>query len=124
MVNGSPIHQKFVRPVVGAAEVSASNPLPVGPGQATAASLSALGSAAVNAQLLAANASRKGLILVNTDANDVYVKYGATASLTSFSVRIAGNGGYWEMPAPIYVGAIDAIWAADGAGSLYATEMS
>lgn len=88
-----------------------------------AASLTSLASTAASQQLLPVNTSRKGLILQNTDANDVYVKYGTTASATDFTVKIAGNGGYWEMPTPIYLGRLDAIWAADGAGSLYATEL-
>lgn len=87
-----------------------------------APSLTAVASSASTAQMLAANGSRKGLIAVNTDANPVYLKYGITASLTDFSVLIAGNGGYWEMPWPIYTGRIDALWAADGIGSLYLTE--
>jgi hypothetical protein len=89
---------------------------------ASSASITALASSASSAQLLAANAARKGLILNNTDANAVLVKYGTTASASSFTVRITLNG-YWEMPKPIYTGRIDAIWEADGSGSLYATEL-
>lgn len=91
-------------------------------GVVATASLTALASAATSAQLLAANTARQGLLLANTDANAVYVKYGTTASATSFTVLIAA-GGYWEMPQPIYTGRIDALWAADGVGSLYATEL-
>jgi len=89
---------------------------------ASTASLSSAVSAAASAQLLAANAARKGLILVNTDANDCYVKYGTTSSATSFTAKIPNNG-YWEMPKPIYTGRIDVIWSAAGSGSLYATEL-
>lgn len=103
--------------------VASRLPVEIAPAGTGSVSLSALASAATSARLLAANQSRKGLILVNTDANAVYVKYGTTASATSFTVIIPGNGGYWEMPAPIYTGQIDAIWAADGSGSLYATEL-
>lgn len=88
----------------------------------SAASITALASLATSQQLLAANTARAGLILNNTDANGVYVKYGATASATSFTVLIPTNG-YWEMPQPVYVGRIDAIWSADGVGSLVATEL-
>lgn len=87
------------------------------------ASLSALASLATSAQLLAANSSRTGLMLVNTDANDCRIKYGTTASASSFSAIVPGNNGYWEMPRPIYTGRIDAIWDADGSGSLFATEL-
>jgi hypothetical protein len=89
---------------------------------ASSASITSLASSATSAQLLAANAARKGLILNNTDANAVLVKYGTTASATSFTVRIPLNG-YWEMPKPIYTGRIDVIWEADGSGSIYATEL-
>jgi hypothetical protein len=86
------------------------------------ASLTDLASSTSSAQLLAANAARKGLTLYNTDANGVYVKYGTTASATSFTVLIPTSG-YWEMPVPIYTGRLDAIWIANGSGSLYATEL-
>jgi hypothetical protein len=92
------------------------------PATVSSATVSSLASSASSAQLLASNTSRKGLILVNTDVNSVYVKYGTTASATDFTVLMPANG-YWEMPQPIYTGRIDAIWAADGAGSLYYTEL-
>jgi hypothetical protein len=81
----------------------------------------ALASAATSAQLLAANAARKGLMLTNTDANAVYLYYGTTATTAKYSVLIPSNG-FWEMPQPIYTGRIDVIWAADGSGSLIGTE--
>lgn len=82
----------------------------------------ALASTAASQQVLAANSSRSGLLLTNTDANAVYVYYGTTATATKFTVIIP-SGGYWEMPAPCYTGRIDAIWAADGAGSLIGSEL-
>lgn len=108
-----------------ATDASAAAPIPVTnvPTVAATATLTALASAATSAQLLASTAGRIGLILVNTDANAVLVKYGTTASATSFTVRIVANG-YWEMPLPIYTGRIDAIWEADGAGSIYSTELT
>lgn len=81
-----------------------------------------LASSASSTQLLAANPSRKGLILTNTDANPVYLYYGTTATSTKFTVRIVQNA-YWEMPQPIYTGRIDVIWSADGAGSLIGSEL-
>lgn len=83
--------------------------------------LSALASLATSQQALAANTNRAGVIMVNTDANIVRIKYGTTASASSFTVPI-GPGAVWEMPIPIYSGRIDAIWDADGAGSLFITE--
>lgn len=105
-------------------DTAAGKPLPVQMRSAVAtATVTSLASSATSAQLLASTAGRLGLLLSNTDANDVYVKYGTTASLTSFTVKIPGNY-YWEMPHPVYTGRIDAIWAADGTGSLYATELT
>lgn len=92
-------------------------------GPVSAATLSAVASAATSAQLLAANAARKGVLLCNTDANAVLLKYGTTASATSFTVRVPGGNGQWEMQQPIYTGRIDAIWEADGTGSAYVTEL-
>jgi hypothetical protein len=82
-----------------------------------------LASAATSAQLLAANTARIGLHLTNTDANAVYVYFGTTATATKFAVKIPADG-YYEMPQPIYTGRIDAIWAADGSGSLIGVELA
>ena len=87
------------------------------------ATLSNLASAATSAQALASTAGRRGCMMVNDDANAVLLKYGTTASSTSYTVSIPA-GGYWEMPFPIYTGRIDAIWLADGSGSLRITEIT
>ena len=84
--------------------------------------VSSLASAATSATLRESNPARRGLIVHNTDANGLYLKYGTTASATSFTVLIPG-GSMWEMPMPVYTGRIDVIWAADGSGSAYYTEL-
>lgn len=71
---------------------------------------------------LAFNPDRRGVMAVNTDANACYLTYGTVASATDFTVKIPSDG-YWEMPQPIYLGPIFAIWAGDGAGLLYLTEL-
>jgi len=86
------------------------------------ASLSAVASSDASQQLLAANGLRSGMVIVNTDANALYIKYGTTASATSFTYLIAA-GGTWTMPEPVFTGRIDGIWAADGSGSAYITEL-
>lgn len=103
-------------------EVDAVGSLWVRQQTVSASSDVSLASSASSAQLLAANTSRRGLLLTNTDANAVYLYYGTTASATKFTVKIP-SGGYWEMPQPIYTGRIDAIWAADGSGSLIGSEL-
>jgi hypothetical protein len=103
--------------------IAAGGTINIVPSKVATAVVDSLASQATTIQLLAANASRGGLMVTNTDANDLYLKYGATASLTSFTVRIPFNG-YWEMPAAaIYTGRIDVIWAADGSGSAIYTEL-
>lgn len=111
-----------------AVPANASTPLPVastGPaaGNATASVKTQVASAATNTTILAANAARRGVIIVNTDPNILRIKYGATASATSFTAIIPYNG-YWEMPEPIYAGIIDGIWDADGAGVAQVTELT
>lgn len=87
-------------------------------------SISSVDSTASSTTLLAANIGRRGVIIVNTDANDLYLKYGTTATTASggWTVKI-GSGGYWEMPQPIYTGIIDGIWSADGSGLAEITEL-
>ena len=86
------------------------------------ATLSTVASTDSSTAIIASNAGRQGLMVFNTDANILYLKYGATASATDFTVQIGSNV-LWEMPEPVYTGAIDGIWAADGSGSAYITEL-
>lgn len=102
---------------------STTSPTVVRRERVASGSLSSLASSASTGQLLAANANRKGLIVVNTDANDLYLKFGTTAALTDFSILVPGGGGVWIMDSPIYTGRIDAIWAAAGTGKAYVTEL-
>src|SRR3990167_1181918 len=81
-------------------------------------------SSTTSAVMLAANLLRKGMTLQNTDANALYLSYGVLASSTAFTVKIAGNDGYFEMPSPIWLGAVSGVWAADGTGSAYITEVT
>lgn len=64
--------------------------------------------------LAAANASRRGLYVYNDGTANLFLKLGATASTSSFSVKIPA-GGLYELPAPYYRGTVDGIWdAANG----------
>ena len=91
---------------------------------ADAAAVTSVNSAATNTTLLAANANRIGATIHNSDANALYVKFGATATTTtSYTVKIAADG-YYEFPAPVYRGIVDGIWSADGAGSAQITELT
>lgn len=88
------------------------------------ATLSNVASTASSTTLIAANANRIGLIITNDDANILYIKYGATASATSYTYQLPGGGGVFEMPEPVYRGVVDGIWSADGSGSARVTELT
>jgi hypothetical protein len=91
-------------------------------GAASAATVTQVACSTSSATLLASSASRKGVIIFNDAAVALYVKFGATASSTSFTVKIAA-GGYWEMaftPHGIYYGIIDGILASS-TGNAYVT---
>ncbi len=91
---------------------------------AYAATVASVNASAVNTTLKAANSRRRGLIVYNAADKDLYLKLGATASLSSYTIKIAAEGGCWEMPIPIYTGVIDVIWAADPTGSAKVTELT
>ena len=88
----------------------------LGPSGATAtATLANVTSSASNTTLQASNTSRLGWACFNDSTSALYVKFGATASTSSFSVKLL-PGGYYELPAPVYTGIIDGIWdSANGA---------
>lgn len=68
-------------------------------------------SSATSVTLLAASTSRLGATFFNDSTALLYLKFGATASATSYAVQIPSNG-YYELPGPhIYNGIIDGIWA-------------
>lgn len=92
------------------------------PGPAAAGALSNVASSDSNVTLKAANASRRGLIIFNDSSAVLYIKFGATASSSSFTVKVAA-GGYWEMPLPIYQGIVDGIWASAN-GNARVTELT
>ncbi len=48
--------------------------------------------------------------LYNESTQILYLKKGATASLTSYTTQVPPNSLY-EMPEPIYTGIIDGLWA-------------
>lgn len=73
--------------------------------------------------LLASNAARKNAVFYNDSTAILYLKLGATASTTSFTVQVPSQG-YFEMPiGKMYTGAIDGIWSAVN-GSVRITELT
>lgn len=98
--------------------------LPVTPATtiANTATLSNVASSATNVTLLAANTARLGAIFFNDSTAVLYLKFGATASTSSYTVQLATNTSY-TLPAPTYTGRIDGLWASAN-GNLRVTEIT
>lgn len=77
---------------------------------------------ATSTTLLASNANRVLATIFNESAKTLYVKLGATASATSYTIPIFPNS-YWELPLS-YTGIIDGIWASGGSGAARITELT
>ena len=106
-----------------AVDASASNPLPVTDGPADTSTVTQVTSSASNTTLKVANANRRGLYIYNDSSSILYVKLGATASLTSYSTQVPA-GGLYELPArPGWTGIVDGFWAAAN-GSAMVTELT
>ena len=73
-----------------------------------------------NVTLLASNANRLGASIYNDTNKDLYLKLGATASTSSFTVVVPRRGLY-EVPFG-YPGIIDGLWASGVSGAALVTE--
>lgn len=90
------------------------------------ATLSNVAGSATSVTLLAANTARIGATITNDSSALLYIKFGTTASTTSYTVVLAGAASapfsYYEVPAG-YTGRIDGIWAS-AAGNARVTELT
>ncbi len=103
--------------------ITPTTPIPVTPssGSATTGTTTHPSLTGSNQTLLAANTSRKGATVQNDSSNTLYVKMGATATTSSFTVRLDPYD-YWEVPGG-YTGIIDAISSA-ASGNAAVTELT
>ncbi len=85
----------------------------------TATSVAAAGTAQT---LAALNASRLGISIYNESQQNLYVKLGSAATVSSYTVRLRGDA-YYEVPYG-YTGIITGIWDGTPAGSARITEMT
>jgi hypothetical protein len=92
------------------------------PGRVGTATLTNVNGAATTTSLLTANTSRKAVIMHNDSTATLFLKYGATASVTSYTYKIAPDA-TWEMPSPLFAGALDGIWSAAN-GAVRITELT
>jgi hypothetical protein len=78
---------------------------------------------AASVTVLASNANRLGAIITNDSSALLFLKAGATASTTSYTVALYQYGS-WQVPFG-YTGIIDGIWASDpGDGAARVTEFT
>ena len=93
--------------------------------KAATATLTSVNDTASSTTLLSATAGRLGLILYNDSTVACYVKFGTTASTTSFTKRMV-PGETWDLTNAlhVYTGRIDAIWASDASGAMRITELT
>ena len=84
--------------------------------------VTSVASATVNTLILAALPGRLGATIYNDSNSRLFLKLGAVASLTSFTVRL-GSQDYYEVPFQ-YVGIVDGIWAPNVSGSARVTEFT
>lgn len=89
--------------------------------KAQTATLTNVASSATSVTVLAANNARKGAQFYNDSTQILYLKFGTTASTSSFTVPLAAAT-YYELPAG-YVGRIDGIWASAN-GNARVTEIT
>lgn len=76
--------------------------------RALANNISSVLSSILNVTLLTANASRVGVTIFNDSTSILFLKLGAVASATSYTVQMGSNT-YYEVPFG-YAGQIDGIW--------------
>lgn len=113
-----------LRVAIASDNTSNTNPFLTAEQKSTTSTLTNVAGSATTVSILASNANRKGAMIFNDSTATLYLKFGTTASTTSYTVQIASNG-YYEFPANpgLYTGACDGIWSAAN-GSARITELS
>jgi len=112
-------------PVVIASDQSAipiSGTITSIPTTSTVATTSQVSRSNTNQTLLASNANRKGATFYNDASANLFLKLGAVATSTDYTIRLQNND-YYEVPFN-YTGRIDGIWASNGAGDVTITELT
>ena len=89
---------------------------------ATTAVVTSVAASVSSVTLLAANTGRRGGTFYNDSSATLYLKFGASASSTDFTVPLIA-GAYYEMPWPVYTGLVAGVWAS-ATGAARVTELS
>lgn len=85
------------------------------PANWSTATLSNVSASATSVTLIASNANRKEVTIVNESAYALFIKYGSSATSTSYTHQLAGSpSGYpyaeLTISAPLYTGIITGVW--------------
>lgn len=88
--------------------VSAAKPLPVALPKPATATLANVASSTTSVTLQASNTARLGLTIYNDSSKVLFVKFGSSASSTSFTVKLLSDA-YYEMPFG-YTGIVTGVW--------------
>jgi hypothetical protein len=96
-------------------------------GRAATSALANVTASTSSQTLAAANAGRKGLIVVNDSTAALYIAYAGTATTTAYTYYVPGSQNgvpyTWEMPRPPYTGALSATWSG-ATGAARVTELT
>ena len=86
-------------------------------------SVSRIAASVTAVTLAAANSIRVGLILYNDSTSDLYVKFGASASITDFTYFLPAGGTMEALAGVSYIGEITGIWIS-ATGAVQVTELT
>lgn len=87
------------------------NPIPVRQSGATDATVARVAADIAPVLLLTTDINRAQAIIYNETTANLYVKLGIAASLIDYTIKVAGSGGYYEVPIR-YLGPVSGIWDA------------
>jgi hypothetical protein len=74
------------------------------------ATITSVAASASSVTLWASNPAARGRMAVNDGTANLYLAYGATATTSAYTVLVPSNG-YFELPKPLYTGAVSGIWS-------------
>lgn len=90
---------------------------------AATTTVSSANASVTNFTFLSANPNRKSAVFFKEGSNTVFIKFGATASSTSYTVKLSNNG-YYEVPEN-FTGRVDIVFSTAVVGNiLYVTEIT
>lgn len=96
---------------------------PVSMAQPATGTLANVAGSITSVTLIASNSNRLGFIIFNDSTATLYVKFGSSASLTSFTYKVDPYGTLEMLGARVYTGIVTGIWDA-AAGNARNTELS